>query len=314
MSLSYYEKQDISPFHEGEQKMQDIARRRKLTERIGRRFIRPFLTEEHQEFFRGLSYLFLSARDEDGWPQPFILHEDSPFITVPDEEHLVLHSLVPGLEEGQRVGLLGLDFSNRRRNRVNGHVAAREEDHVILRVDQAFGNCPKYIDIREMARPPLPGPESIYNKATPEIRDMIRESRRFFIASGYDTFQNNGLSGMDISHRGGAPGFVQVHAPDRLIFPEYAGNNYFNTLGNILMDGRAGLLFANFDTGARLRVLGNARVIFNNFEETGWQAQPNTPEAKRLVQIEIEKVLHAPGRVGPVQSQGSLSSLSVSLS
>ena len=286
---------DRSPFHKGEQHLQEIVGRRDLVENMGRGFIRPYLTEQHQAFFRDLRYLFLSTRDKDGWPLPLFLQDNLPLITVPDDQHLILHGPPGDLQDGQRVGLLGLDLGNRRRNRVNGRIIAREEDLVILRVDQAYGNCPQYIDLADVGRLPVSGPEVTLPQLSPELGEFIQTSRRFFIASGYRGHLNDTLGGMDISHRGGAPGFVQVVAPDRLLFPDYAGNNFFNTLGNILMDGKAGLMFMDFLSGARLRLLGRARVIFQDFAETGWTPDPDAPEAKRLVEVEIEKVLHAPG-------------------
>ncbi|WP_321393061.1 pyridoxamine 5'-phosphate oxidase family protein [Emcibacter sp.] len=286
---------ELSPFHKGEQHLQEITGRRRLTEKIGRNFIRPYLTEQHQDFFRELRYLFLSRRDGDGWPLPLFLQDDLPLMTVPDDQHLILHGPPGDLQEGQRLGVLGLDLTNRRRNRVNGRIIAREEDLIILRVDQAYGNCPQYIDLEDVGRLPAPGPEVTLTYLTPELEGFIRANRRFFIASGYNGHLNDVLSGMDISHRGGVPGFVQVVAPDRLIFPDYSGNNFFNTLGNILMDGKAGLMFIDFLSGARLRILGKARIIFKNFEEAGWTPDPDAPEANRLVEVEIEKVLHAPG-------------------
>ena len=52
------------------------------------------------------------------------------------------------LAVGQPVGGVGLMMHNRRRNRVNSTVVRREGSRVTLRVDQSFGNCPKYIQVR----------------------------------------------------------------------------------------------------------------------------------------------------------------------
>ena len=42
---------------------------------------------------------------------------------------------------------------------------------------------------------------------------------------------------MDISHRGGRPGFVRVDG-DVLTIPDFRGNRYFNTLSNLLLEQR----------------------------------------------------------------------------
>jgi len=61
---------------------------------------------------------------------------------------------------------------------------------------------------------------------------------------------------MDASHRGGEPGFVQVLDDNHLLWPDYAGNNHFNTLGNLLVDSRVGLLFVDFAGGHLLQLSG----------------------------------------------------------
>ena len=67
---------------------------------------------------------------------------------------------------------------------------------------------------------------------------------------------------MDISHRGGRPGFVQVSG-NELIIPDFSGNRYFNTFGNLLIEPRASLLFIDFDTGDVLRLKGIASIDWN---------------------------------------------------
>jgi predicted pyridoxine 5'-phosphate oxidase superfamily flavin-nucleotide-binding protein len=72
-------------------------------------------------------------------------------------------------------------------------------------------------------------------------------------------------AGADISHRGGKPGFVHVHADadagtDDLWIPDFPGNGYFNTLGNLLGEPRAALLFIDFTTGTVLHLQGLAEI------------------------------------------------------
>ena len=65
----------------------------------------------------------------------------------------------------------------------------------------------------------------------------------------------------DCSFKGGAPGFVQVTAPDQLAFPDYDGNGMFKSLGNILVNPDVGLLFIDLhQKPRRLRVNGHARL------------------------------------------------------
>jgi hypothetical protein len=49
----------------------------------------------------------------------------------------------------------------------------------------------------------------------------------------------------------------------RLWIPDYRGNNFFNTFGNILRHPRAGLAFADFARGRVLMLTGTADVIWD---------------------------------------------------
>ena len=62
------------------------------------------------------------------------------------------------------------------------------------------------------------------------------------------------------NHKGGAPGFVRVVAPDEIAFPDYDGNGMFLAIGNISVNANVGLLFIDFEKPKRLRVEGVARV------------------------------------------------------
>ena len=65
----------------------------------------------------------------------------------------------------------------------------------------------------------------------------------------------------DCSFKGGMPGFVQVAAPNELLFPDYDGNGMFKSLGNVAVNTHVGLLFiAMGEKPKRLRVNGDAVV------------------------------------------------------
>ena len=66
---------------------------------------------------------------------------------------------------------------------------------------------------------------------------------------------------MDVSHRGGPPGFVQVVDEQRLWLPDYSGNGYFNTLGNLASAPRAGLLWLDFVHGDMLQLAAQAELV-----------------------------------------------------
>src|SRR4030095_14952481 len=62
---------------------------------------------------------------------------------------------------------------------------------------------------------------------TESQRLAIERADTLFIASVHAD------AGADASHRGGQPGFVRGLGERRLVSPDYAGNNMFQTLGNI---------------------------------------------------------------------------------
>lgn len=122
------------------------------------------------------------------------------------------------------------------------------------------------------------------DKFTDEFKQFVEAVPFFFLAtsSGDNT---------DCSFKGGAPGFVQVTAPDRLIFPDYDGNRMYKSLGNIQENPNVGLLFMTFgaeeghgELYLRLRVNGRARV-FDEHEALG-----QYPGAQRIVQVEVAHI------------------------
>jgi hypothetical protein len=80
-----------------------------------------------------------------------------------------------------------------------------------------------------------------------------------FVASNAATKMEAENGGVDISHRGGLPGFVKASG-DVLTVPDFRGNRFFNTLGNLVLDPRAALLFVDFETGDLLHLQGRVEI------------------------------------------------------
>jgi uncharacterized protein len=132
------------------------------------------------------------------------------------------------VETGAPFGLIGVDFEARRRNRVNGRTESVGDDGVTLAIDEAFGNCPKYIAPRETFSGA--GDSGVWTDRTElddSARAMITRADVFFVAT-------SGPDCVDISHRGGPPGFVALAPNGAMHIRDFPGNNYFNTLGNLL--------------------------------------------------------------------------------
>jgi uncharacterized protein len=135
-------------------------------------------------------------------------------------------------------------------------------------VRESFGNCPQYIHIRDVEpNRAVPQAPELMDRLDPSGRDAIAAADTLFVAT------SDGAEGVDISHRGGKPGFVRVD-DDTLTIPDFAGNRYFQTLGNMMLDPRAALLFPDFSHGNQLQVQGRTEIV--------WEV----PENERLVGAE----------------------------
>ena len=254
-------------FHAGELRAQARAG---VPEQFAQRAaaaIRDHMPEQHRQFFSQLPFFFLGALDAHRQPWATVLAGEPGFITAPDARTLrIAGGLLPGdplqgqLLPGRHVGGLGLVPATRRRNRVNGVIEAVDGGVLSVAVEQSFGNCPQYIQQRE---PHFEAPRAeplVMRAATLNAQDraLIARADTFFIASANLDAQAGAARGVDVSHRGGRPGFVHAGADGTLLAPDFVGNFFFNTLGNLAEYPRAGLLFVDFDSGDLLHLAVDA--------------------------------------------------------
>jgi predicted pyridoxine 5'-phosphate oxidase superfamily flavin-nucleotide-binding protein len=270
------------PFHGGE-----LEAQRRAGGGPGGHGIREFMPDQHREFFEHLPYAVLAGLDLHGRPTATLVSGPPGFISAPNPLTLSVAGAIDpqdpaaaAFAPGAPYGLIGLDFATRRRNRANGRVAAATGAGYWLAVDQSFGNCPQYIQQREVrAEPRTPGPLEMLDGLDAEARALIRASDTFFVATA--AMGPNG--GVDASHRGGQPGFVAVEG-DVLTVPDFRGNRYFNTLGNMLAYPRACALFLDFETGDVLQVSGTTEVVWEADEAaTGFTG------AQRMWRLKVEQ-------------------------
>ena len=282
-----------SPFHTGEIAAQRKAGVARETATAGR-FIRDHMPDQHRSFFADLPFMVVAGADRTGRRWASILEIGEEVIASPDPRILCLPGGLPsddplaeGVVPGAEVGLLGIELATRRRNRVNGRLRGGDGG-LLLEVAQSFGNCPQYIRQKEVLRTARaevpPAAARVADRLSRSQVRWIRDADTLFIGTGADQGPNRGF---DASHRGGAPGFVDVDRPDRLRIPDYAGNNYFNTIGNLLCDPRVGLLFVDFETGGLLHLTGRAEIRWNG-------ENSSDPQARREVIVVIEKVVERP--------------------
>ncbi len=271
---------EASPFHEGERATQERAGVRERAERSGRRGIRDAMPDQHRVFFMTLPFVLVGSLDVQGRPWASVLAGRPGFIDSPDPRtHAIAarpatdDTLAAALAVDAPLGLLGIELETRRRNRMNGRVIAADARGFAVRVDQSFGNCPQYIQARApafVAQPAPHAPRAESATLSADAAALIGRADTFFIATAAPGARaGDPAAGVDVSHRGGKPGFVRVTQEDGrsvLTAPDFAGNAFFNTFGNIAANPRAGLTFIDFATGAVLRLTGAAEVVWDGPE------------------------------------------------
>jgi uncharacterized protein len=183
--------------------------------------------------------------------------------------------------------MLVIEPMTRSRIRLNG-TARPTPRGLVLELRECFRNCPKSIQRRQpvAVAPPLEptvAPVHLSDALDPGQRALIAAADTFVIGSRHPE------RGADASHRGGRPGFVSLSADGRsLTFPDYQGNTMFQTLGNLAVDPAVGLLLVDWDTGRTLQLSGRATIDWNQERIANW------PNAERLVDVRIEKVVDRP--------------------
>ena len=285
-----------SPWHAGEKTLQEKVGVAERMEAFGQKVIRDYMPDQHRSFYHQLPFMVAASVDVLGRPWATLLEGPEGFVSSPDPRVLTIYTTLPaddpatpGLVAGQAVGLLGIELHTRRRNRINGQIRQAAEGQLQVRVEQSFGNCPQYIQLRDYTRVAEPAQARV-DATTLDATSvsMIQAADTFFVASYVE--QGDGQRAVDVSHRGGRPGFVKV-VGNRLIIPDYAGNLHFNTLGNLLVNPRAGLLFIDFRNGNVLQLCGRAEVLLDSPAIQAFDG------AERLWTLEVEQAVWRPAAV-----------------
>jgi len=278
------------PFHDGERAVQDRAGVRANARKIGGS-IADVLSEPVALFLRQRITLYAGSVATDGSVWASQLSGPPGFVSAADERTVVIDG---GIEPGDplrenlgaqaRLALLAIDPATRRRVRVNGRVEAREGSTLTVQVEEAFGNCPKYIQRRE--------PVAVAGAAgaAPVDGDRLTESQRRLVARA-DTFflaTSHPEAGADVSHRGGVPGFLATPDDHTLIWGDYQGNMMFQSLGNLAVDSRAGLLVVDFEGATTLQLTGTTTIDWSESRAA------RIPGAQRVLEFRVSRVVEHP--------------------
>lgn len=288
------------PFHEGELAVQARVGVRDQMAKVGRHVFRDYLPEQHRAFFAQLPFIVVAATDADGQAWATALAHPPGFIDSTDPHRLIIQALPNAtdpllklLQVGAPVGLLGIDFAARRRNRLNGVIDSLPMGGFSVQVQQSFGNCPKYIQARQPVYLADVTEHALHQSTRLDeaAGRLIARSDTFFVASAHPVAQAVGARarGVDVSHRGGKPGFVRIDDDASLTVPDFLGNYFFNTLGNIALNPRVGLVFMDFVHGDLLHIAADAKIVWDGPDLASYDG------AERLLRLHIRQVRRVEG-------------------
>ncbi len=293
----------MSVYHAGELEVQRRLGQSDIAARLSR-MVRSEIPDAAAAFLAEQPMIVLAAADDTGRMWAGLLTGPPGFVHIvdgPDDGEQIAVQALPVTGDPlrevltgapRRVGMLAIEPRTRRRMRVNG-VATPTGSGLLIRPDQVYSNCPKYISRRhvEGSTAPTGDPKARHAASLDDRTQQIAAAADTFFVGSADADGN-----ADASHRGGNPGFLQVLSPTRLRWPDYRGNSMFMTLGNIAANPRAGLLIPDWHTGGTLQLTGTAEI--------DWETGPN---AQCWVEFTIAETVEVAG-VSPLRwSAGELS-------
>ncbi|MEN7548810.1 pyridoxamine 5'-phosphate oxidase family protein [Rapidithrix thailandica] len=256
-------------YHEGEKEVQRKAGEEIQANSNGR-IVTDSIIKGAINFIEKQPMAIVSSADQQGKLWTSLLIGDLGFVSVPSPNRIsfdrnMIYSdpndvFFDNIESQPFLGSLFIELSTRRRFRVNGR-ARTDLDKIDVDIWEAYPNCPKYIQQRVVSTPEkfqkTVAGKDFGTTFTAAISAWIASSDTLFVGSQSKDQR------LDASHRGGQPGFVEVLDGQTLKIPDYRGNSMYNTLGNMVQNPNAGLLFIDFEQQKTLQLTGKAEVFFD---------------------------------------------------
>ena len=296
----------LPPFHQGELDVQRLAKESHIAQRNGG-VISDTILAGAIPFIAQQNMLLVSSLDAQGYVWTSVLMGRAGFISAQSTTSLLLDTryiikqtndpLWQNIINNPQVGLLAIELDTRRRFRINGIIRKISQSSFVIEVEQAYPNCPKYIQRRSLkisddaVFKPLTAPNKGIRLMDQQV-ELITTADSLFVGSASPTAndsKNRSVTGQlqkhggDVSYRGGYPGFVEVLNGSRLRIPDYQGNSMFNTLGNIQAYPKAGIAFIDFDQGRLLQVSGRAKILWHHKDPSN-----KTNGTQRFWELDIE--------------------------
>ncbi|KAI4156436.1 MAG: hypothetical protein L6R39_001107 [Caloplaca ligustica] len=305
------------PWHEGESMMQQ-----KLHIPPQENPTNPFLTPSGAYLIQHSPLLALGTLDDKGRPWTTLLGGKAGFArplghsvmgirTMVDPSYdPVINSLlasndgdesVEQADKYRAVSALTIDLATRSRYKLAGsmvagalgqlgdasgsgqeHQASPTEAQIVIKIERSLGNCPKYINKKQII-PTIPEPALVSGTLplSAEAIELLAKADLFFVTSSYDG------SSMGTNNRGGPRGFVRVMQNDfsgtTLVYPEYSGNRLYQTLGNLCVFPKVGIVVPDFDTGNVLYTTGTTEIVL------GRDCAAILPRSNLAVKVHLEK-------------------------
>lgn len=245
---------------------------------------RPFIDKQFM--------VVLTSIDGAGRPWSSVLYGQPGFVRAAGDALIALEvpaaqrdgadPLWANVAANPAVGMLFIELGTRRRYRINGTVIGIDATGLDIAVREAYPNCPKYIQRRQLramqAGPALAAAAATGSAIDGDVAALLGGADTIFVAS------TNAATGADASHRGGPRGFVQVTGSHTLRIPDYHGNSIFNTLGNLELDAGFGLAVPGFKGGRMLQVSGTARLLWDQDDPHGL-----TGGTGRFLEVSVER-------------------------
>lgn len=169
------------------------------------------------------------------------------------------------------VSLLVPMFAEREALRINGWIAHATDEQFVVEIDQAFTNSRKYLHIRgEHRNGTDTEPSSVEPNLRPrgslsrQMSELLRNADTLFVSTRHSETGKSPRQSLDVSHRAGLPGFMVTPDANTVLWPEYGGNGFFNTMGNLMLDSRCGLVVMAGNGPQALHLRGKAEVLWHD--------------------------------------------------
>lgn len=269
------------PFHDGEIAIQERTGEREFA-LMNSVSVKNEILRAALSFIERQSLIVVATEDSDKNLWASILFGKQGFVRAENtkELHVALNQVqfingdpvLTNIENDPRVGALMIELDTRRRLKINGRASSQDENELTIAVEESFPLCPKYIQRRKVR---LPEEQSQLDQTVSAVSGTKLGKQEVTLIQNSDTMfsaTSNPHGNLDVSHRGGKPGFVRVLNETTLRVPDFAGNSMFNSLGNLQLNDKAGVIILDFAGRQSLQITGRAAVLLDQNDpenETG---------------------------------------------